>query len=71
MKQSFSAKNKPKISEETRLKLSDNSHTRKKVICTKTLKIWNSIKLCSDDLNINYDSLMRKLRGVNFNNTNL
>lgn len=71
MKQSFSAKNKPKMSEKTRLKLLNNPSTCKKVICTKTLKIWNSIRICSDDLSINYNSLLGKLRGTNFNNTTL
>lgn len=43
----------------------------KKVVDIKTNKIWDTVKDCAEELNINYDSLRNMLNGANCNSTNL
>lgn len=48
-----------------------NSGRKKQVICTETLQIWNSARECSQDVGINYRTLVSKLNGNDKNNTTL
>lgn len=70
----LSEETKRKISEAKKGKPSPNkgrlSPNRKKVICTITGFIWDSIKECANDNNIKYSTLNGKLNGRNKNNTN-
>lgn len=52
-------------------KVTTNSGRKKQVICTKTLQIWNSARECSQDVGINYRTLVSKLNGNDKNNTTL
>ena len=45
--------------------------TNKNVVCTKTKKEWESVKLASIELNIRPQTLARMLRGDRKNNTTL
>lgn len=63
----LSEEHKSKISE---AKKGGKNHTAKKVICTITGFIWDSIKECADNNNINYYTLVSKLNGRGRNNTN-
>lgn len=56
-----------KLSEALKGRLAPN---RKKVICTITGFIWDSIKECANHNNINYGTLKDKLNGRLKNNTN-
>lgn len=74
LKISESSKGK-KLSEEHKANMSKAKKgrlapNRKKVICTITGFIWDSIKECANDNNINYYTLIRRLNGSNKNNTN-
>lgn len=64
-----------KLSEETKTKIAEatkgEKHYRaKKVICTITGFIWDSIKECANDNNINYSTLRDSLNGRLKNKTN-
>ena len=59
------------ISLSHRDKISKNSTSVKKVQCINTGKIWNSIKLCAEDLNINYSQLRHSLSNNNKHNKNI
>ena len=59
------------ISLSHRDKISKNSTSVKKVQCINTGKIWNSIKLCAEDLNINYSQLRHSLNNNNKHNKNI
>lgn len=61
-------KNK-KLSEEHKLNLSKNSGKAKKVICIKTLKIWDSAIKCAKENNINVNTMRCMLNGTNKNYT--
>lgn len=58
-------------SNESKILMSINNNRKKKIICTLTNKIWNSIKDCSIELNINSKTLNNKLTGFRKNNTTL
>ena len=65
-----------KHSFETCLKMSKskkgkNSNVAKKVICTKTLKIWDTITDCALELNLKSSTLARYLKGVRKNKTTI
>lgn len=80
LKLSISAK-KRGISKETKEKMiisrikgnykGINNPNSKKVICSKTGKIWNSINECSTELNILKSTLARYLSGVRKNKTTI
>ena len=64
------------MSEETKLKMSnsrkgDKNPLSKKVICTNTLKIWDSITECSNDLGIRMKLLSRYLNNNHPNKTTI
>jgi len=42
-----------------------------KVICTKTGKTWLSVKIAANENNLNYTTLMKRLRGIIKNETTL
>ena len=58
-----------KASEETKLKMKQNSGKSKKVICVETGRIWNSATDCALENNINQYTLRVKLSGNYKNNT--
>jgi group I intron endonuclease len=58
-----------KINEETRLKLLVNNGKSKKVICSKTLKIYNSANQCAIENNIKHKTLCNQLAGLSTNKT--
>jgi group I intron endonuclease len=60
-----------KLSESHKQKLKEKSGQAKKVICTKTLTIYNSAKEASLFNDINYYSLVKKLTGIRKNNYSL
>lgn len=69
-KQKLSLLNKgKKIKEETRLKLLVNNGKSKKVICSKTLKIYNSANQCAIENNIKHKTLCNQLSGISKNKT--
>lgn len=69
-KQKLSFLNKgKKIKEETRLKLLVNNGKSKKVICSKTLKIYNSANQCAIENNIKHKTLCNQLSGISKNKT--
>lgn len=49
----------------------DKNHNSKKIICSESGKIYNSIKQASKDLNINYSTLRAMIQGRNTNKTTL
>ncbi len=55
----------------TKLLISINHAKKKKVICTESKKIWNSLIECCNDLNINSKTLSNKLSDKRKNNTTL
>ena len=64
------------MSEETKLKMSNSrkggkNPLSKKVICTNTLKIWDSITECSNDLGIRMKLLSRYLNNNHPNKTTI
>ena len=64
------------MSEETKLKMSNSrkggkNPLSKKVICTKTLKVWDSITECSNDLGIRMKLLSRYLNNNHPNKTTI
>jgi|LakMenEpi03Aug12_release.lakeMendotaPanAssembly.Ray.scaffolds.fasta_scaffold410544_2 group I intron endonuclease len=69
-KQKLSLLNKgKKIKEKTRLNLLINNGKSKKVICSKTLKIYNSANQCATENNINHKTLCNQLSGISKNKT--
>ncbi|MBL0304330.1 MAG: GIY-YIG nuclease family protein [Cytophagaceae bacterium] len=58
-----------KIKEETRLKLLQNNGKSKKVICTETLRIYNSANQCAIENNIKHKTLCNQLSGISKNKT--
>ena len=69
-KQKLSLLNKgKKIKEETRLKLLVNNGKSKKVICSKTLKIYNSANQCAIENSIKHKTLCNQLSGISKNKT--
>ncbi len=69
-KQKLSLLNKGKrIKEETRLNLFINNGKSKKVICSKTLKIYNSANQCAIENNIKHKTLCNQLSGISKNKT--
>lgn len=75
-----------KVSQETKNKLSElrkginnpmygitgaNHHSSKKVICTETLEIWDSLNECSKSINISAKLLSRYLTGNRKNKTTI
>jgi len=69
-KQKLSLLNKgKKIKEETRLNLLINNGKSKKVICSKTLKIYNSANQCAIENNIKHKTLCNQLSGISKNKT--
>lgn len=58
-----------KIKEEVRLKLLVNNGMAKKVICSKTNKIYNSARQCALDNNIKHKTLCNQLSGISTNKT--
>ena len=54
-----------KHTEETRLKMSKSAMglKSKKVICTKTLKIWNNTKECAEENGMSFSTLKKYLSG--------
>ena len=64
-----------KLSEETKLKMSisrsgSGNSKSKKVLCTVTNKIYDSVAICERENNIKFNSLCNKLNGNRTNNTN-
>ena len=69
-KQKLSLLNKgKKIKEETRLNLLLNNGNSKKVICSKTLKIYNSANQCAIENKIKHKTLCNQLSGISTNKT--
>ena len=69
-KQKLSLLNKgKKIKEETRLNLLINNGKSKKVICSKTLKIYNSANQCASENNMKHKTLCNQLSGISKNKT--
>ena len=58
-----------KIKESTRLNLLENNGKSKKVICTETLKIYNSANQCAIENNIKHKTLCNQLSGISKNKT--
>ena len=51
--------------------ISDKNGMSKKVICTQTLKIWNTIRECSEEIGIKYNLLSRYLNNNHPNKTTI
>lgn len=54
---------------EHKINLSKNSYNKRKIICLKTNKIWESIASCAIENNLNKYVLASRLRGDKKNNT--
>lgn len=68
----FSEETRKKMSEARRGKFTGKNHpSAKKVICTKTNKIWDTIKDAAEFINITPEYLAIQLRGVLKNKTTL
>lgn len=64
-----------KLSEETKCKMSiarigSKNHKSKKVICSVTKTIYDSVAICERENNLPFNSLCNKLNGNRTNNTN-
>jgi hypothetical protein len=70
MRKAFTGK---KWTEEQKKTLKDaklkHGYYSKKVICTKTGKVWNSVVELAKELNVNYFTFVSKLNGKSNNNT--
>ncbi|MEN5308743.1 GIY-YIG nuclease family protein [Chryseobacterium cucumeris] len=64
-------KGEVKLSDEHKKKISENSGTAKKVICSLTQKVWPSIAKCAIENNMNPVTLNRMLNGKRKNKTTL